>query len=136
MIDTIELLKDKKAVFEKQDDSKSCYSPMIDKETARIDWSKDAKDIKNLVRGLYPFPRAFTMYNGKILKIEHCQWESSDSGAPCGSVISTDSKSFTVQCGNNTCLVVDKMQLEGKKSMMVEDFFLGNTIECDTILGY
>ena len=108
---------------------------MIDKETARIDWSQDAKTVKNLVRGLYPFPRAFTIYNGKILKIEHCQCESSRYNAPCGSVVKKDSKTFTVQCGQDTCLVIDKIQLEGKKSMMVEDFFLGNTIECDTILG-
>ena len=136
LIETINLLKDGKATREKQNDDESCYSPMIDKETAKIDWTKDAATVKNLVRGLYPFPRAFTLYNGKILKIEHCQCESSKYSAPCGTVVSKNNKSFTVQCGFDTCLVIDRIQLEGKKSMLVEDFFLGNTIECDTILGY
>lgn len=135
LVATVEQLKAGTAVREKQDDSESCYSPMIDKQTARIDWTKNAQDINNLIRGLYPFPRAYSYLDGKILKIEKAVAISSDSSLNCGTVIDCDSKSFTVQCGENTALTVLKMQIEGKKSMDVSSYFLGNKIDKGTLLG-
>lgn len=134
LVKTIESLRNGTAVREKQDDTLSCYSPMIDKQTAKIDWTKSAFDINNLIRGLYPFPRAYCYIGDKILKIEQAVPEKSDITALCGTVISCDSKSFTVKCGDNTVLKVLKIQIEGKKSMTVENYFLGNNIDEMTIL--
>ena len=134
LVKTIEQLKNGTAIREKQDDSLSCYSPMIDKQTAKIDWSKDAESINNLIRGLYPFPRAYSFLNDKIIKIEEAKPESSRFDAQFGTVIASDSKSFTVKCGNNTALKVIRVQIEGKKSMLVENYFLGNKIDIGTVL--
>ena len=119
---------------EKQDDSLSCYSPMIDKQTAKINWTKNAVDVNNLVRGLYPFPRAYSYIDGKIIKIEKASPVECNSSARPGTVADCDSKSFTVKCGGNTGLRVWKIQMEGKKSMDVESYFLGNKINIGTEL--
>lgn len=135
LVKTIEQLEAGTAVREKQDDALSCYSPMIDKETARIDWTKNAYDINNLIRGLNPFPRAYSYYCGKILKIEKALPENKICDGECGMVVCADSKSFTVKCGENTVLSVLRLQMEGKKSMDTADYFLGNKIEPGTMLG-
>lgn len=134
LVKTIKQLADNTAVREKQDDTLSCYSPMIDKQTARIDWSKNAYDINNLIRGLYPFPRAYSYIDGKIIKIEKAFPVSDTSDGTFGSVISSDSTSFTVKCGSDTALKVLKIQMEGKKSMDVASYFLGNKIDKGTML--
>ena len=134
LVETIEQLENGTAVREKQDDTLSCYSPMIDKQTARIDWSKGADDINNLVRGLYPFPRAYSYLEGKIIKIEKALPVTSKADCACGTVIEADNKSFTVKCGENTALKVLRIQMEGKKSMDVESYFLGNSIDINSVL--
>ena len=134
LVETVAALESGTAVRTPQDDALSCYSPMIDKNTARIDWSKPAEDIKNLVRGLYPFPRAYTTLEGKQLKIEKTAVCPKGSDAAPGSVTDVSKTSFTVACGEGTALVVTQVQLEGKKSMDVQSFLLGNSIEKGTVL--
>ena len=135
LVETISLLEKGEVERIKQDDSLSCYSPMIDKSNSKIDWSKSAEDIKNLVRGLYPFPRAYTMYCEKLLKIEKAKAVKINCDAVCGTIIKVDKKSFTVKCANSTALEVTQIQMEGKKSMPVESFLLGNCIEEGIVLN-
>ena len=134
LVDTVTALKEGTCTRIPQDDALSCYSPMIDKNTARIDWSKSAESIKNLIRGLYPFPRAFTTLDGKQLKIEKAFVDTKSSAANPGTVTDVAKKSFTVACGEGTALVVTQVQLEGKKSMDVQSFLLGNALEKGTVL--
>lgn len=134
LVDTVSALMAGTCTRIPQDDALSCYSPMIDKNTARIDWSKSAESIKNLVRGLYPFPRAFTTLDGKQLKIEKALVDNNSSSAEPGTVTEVTKKSFTVACGEGTALVVTQVQLEGKKSMNVQSFLLGNALERGTVL--
>ncbi|MBQ7900734.1 MAG: methionyl-tRNA formyltransferase, partial [Clostridia bacterium] len=135
LVETITSLENGTAVRIPQDDSLSCYSPMIDKSTAKIDWSKNAADIKNLIRGLYPFPRAYTSYDGKQLKIEKAVVSQKATKSAPGTVTDVSKTSFTVACGEGTCLEVTRVQLEGKKSMEVQSFLLGNVIESGVVLG-
>lgn len=135
LIKTIDGLEKGSIKRQKQDDSLSCYSPMIDKTNSKIDWSFSAENIKNLVRGLYPFPRAYTMYGSKLLKIEKATACKSSSDEKYGTIIDVDKKSFTVQCGDGTALIVTQIQMEGKKSMQVESYLLGNSIEKGIILN-
>ena len=134
LVETISKLQNGEIVPQKQDDSLSCYSPMIDKTNSKIDWSKPAHNIKNLVRGLYPFPRAYTMYCDKLLKIEKATAVQTQSSDECGTIIAVDKKSFTVKCSGDTALCVTKIQMEGKKSMDVQSYLLGNTIQKGIVL--
>ncbi|MBO5743702.1 MAG: methionyl-tRNA formyltransferase [Clostridia bacterium] len=118
-----------------QDDALSNYAKMITKETALIDWSKNANDIHNQVRGLYPIPKAFTFYQGKQLKICRTFVTDEKTSKNAGCIISADKDFFSVACGEGTVLKVLEIQAEGKKKMNVSDYLLGNTIDTGVILG-
>lgn len=117
-----------------QDDAHSSYASMITKDTATIDWEKTANEIRNLIRGLNPAPRAFTTINGKGLKISGAEIGSASSDGLPGEILSTDGKAITVQCGCNTTLLLTEVQLEGKKRMQVSEFLKGNPVTAGTIL--
>ena len=135
LIEAIEMIENGTAKREKQDDSISSYSPMIDKETACINWDNDAQSISNLVRGLNPFPKAYTTYLGKGLKILKAYPVSYSGKFKCGEIADVGKSSFKVSCGGDTFLEVKNIQVDGKKVMSVEDYLRGNTIEKGTLLG-
>lgn len=135
LIKAIKLISEGKAEREKQDDSLSSYSPMIDKNTALIDWSKKATEISNLVRGLNPFPKAYTISDGKGLKILEGYATDKNYQSKPGEIVEVNKKSFVVCCGDNTFLEVLSIQPEGKRVMSVEDYLKGNKIEKNTLLG-
>ena len=117
-----------------QDDAQSCYAHMLDKQMAVIDWSKSAHEIDCLIRGLNPWPSAFSHLNGKTLKI----WEASveeengEKKAP-GTVLQADAKGFRIQTGEGL-LKIDTLQMEGKKRMDAQAFLRGYTVEEGMIL--
>ena len=117
-----------------QDDAQSCYAHMLDKQMAVIDWSKSAHEIDCLIRGLNPWPSAFSHLNGKTLKI----WEASveeengEKKAP-GTVLQADAKGFRIQTGEGI-LKIDTLQMEGKKRMDAQAFLRGYTVEEGMIL--
>jgi len=133
--DALVLIENGKVTAQKQDDALSNYAHMIDKNTARIDWSKTANDINNLVRGLNPFPKAMTTYNGKLLKITETEVLDLKSSCECGIVFEVEKDAICVSCGNATSLRLKTIQLEGKKMMKVKDFLVGNKIDIGTKLG-
>lgn len=120
----------------KQDDSKSNYAKMLNKEMGKIDWSEDAEKIERYVRGLNSWPSAFSYINGKQLKI----WKSSvlDDAKydedKIGTIVSTDKTSFTVACGKGSLQILE-VQLEGKKRMEVDAFARGYEIKVGDKLG-
>ena len=100
------------------------HAPKIFTETCQIDWTKPVDDIYNLIRGLSPYPTAFTYLENKMLKIYKSSKEYSDHNLECGSV-QTDGKTFLkFACSQGFIHVLD-MQLEGKKRMLTEDFLRG-----------
>lgn len=135
IVETIDLLQKNMLNPEKQDDSLSNYASMITKETACIDWHQTADNIHNLVRGLFPVPKAYTAYQGKMMKICRTLVTSETTDKPCGEIISKDNEAFYVACGNNSVIKVITIQAEGKKITDVSEFLKGNTIELGVILG-
>lgn len=134
LVNTIKNLERGVQIREKQDAAAATHAPMIDKTTAHIDWACSADDIRNLIRGLYPFPGAYTVYNGKIMKIEAAHTETTESAAECGTILSGGGNKFSVKCADNTALVVDRLRPEGKKSMDTDDFLRGNSLEVGSVL--
>ncbi|MGN1125892.1 MAG: methionyl-tRNA formyltransferase [Ruminococcus sp.] len=114
----------------KQDDSLSTYAKMLDKSMCKIDFSKTNKEVHNKVRGLCPWPVASTVFNGKILKI--FETRLADGKGKPGEVISTNP--LTVACGEGA-VVVNSVQLQGKKRMDSNAFLQGHKIDIGTIIG-
>lgn len=132
LAETLDLLVAGRLVPEKQDDALSCYAPMLKKETGLIEWDRPAQEILNQVRGLTPWPGAYTFLEGKTLKIFRCR-TAGGSGAP-GTVLEADRSGLVVACGEGG-LLIDELQLEGKKRLSARDFLAGYKIEPGTVLG-
>ncbi|MDY4812988.1 MAG: methionyl-tRNA formyltransferase [Ruminococcus sp.] len=114
----------------KQDDSLSSYAKMLDKSMCKIDFSKTNKEVHNKVRGLCPWPVASTVFNGKVLKI--FETRLADGKGKPGEVISTNP--LTVACGEGA-VVINSVQLQGKKRMDSNAFLQGHKINIGTIIG-
>jgi methionyl-tRNA formyltransferase len=122
-----------------QDEAKATKCGKLSKDMGKIDFSKDADTIRNLVRGLNPWPSAFTSLNGKMLKIWKAEVEEASSDdqakdAEIGAIVHVEKDSFSVNTGKGY-LKVEELQLEGKKRMMVKDFLLGYKLETGMKLG-
>lgn len=102
------------------------HAPKILTETCRIDWTKPTAEIYNLIRGLSPFPTAFTELDGKLLKIYRAEKEQpTNSPAPTPGTMDTDQKSWLRFATADGYIRLTELQLEGKKKMNVEDFLRG-----------
>lgn len=134
-VETLEKLERGELVPKKQGESPTAYAAMLTKEMGKIDWTKDAVSIERLVRGLNPWPSAYTKLNGKTLKIWECQVIPQDaSKGECGEILEATKNSMIVQTGKDA-LAVRELQLEGKKRMDAGAFLRGFTIEPGTILA-
>jgi methionyl-tRNA formyltransferase len=103
--------------------SQSAHAPKIFTETSRIDWNKPARQIHNLVRGLSPFPGAFTEFEGKILKIYRSEFRN-ENPAATGSY-ETDNRTWLRFAASDGYVYAREIQLEGKKRMGIEEFLRG-----------
>ena len=116
-----------------QDDSRSCYAHMLDKQMAVIDWAKSAREIDCLIRGLSPWPVALTTLDGARLKIYAAE-PVPGTGRPGEVLVSDPRKGLTVACGAGA-LALHEVQLVGGKRMKSADFLRGHAIQTGTILG-
>lgn len=108
------------------------HAPKIFNETCKIDFTKTVAQVHNLIRGLSPFPGAFTSLNGKMLKIYRSEKEAdcSDQARPVrpGETV-TDGKYFLKFSCADGFILVKELQLEGKKKMLIQDFLRGYRFE-------
>lgn len=123
----------------KQNETEATHVKMLDKSFGNIDFSMEAARIERLIRGLNPWPSAFTHFNGKLLKIWDADVCDDVVCESCESVVNgmithVDNNSFIVKCGDNS-LKINELQLEGKKRMKTQDFLRGNHINTGDILG-
>lgn len=100
------------------------HAPKINNDTCKIDWNQTIEKIFNLIRGLSPFPTAFTLLNEKKLKIFSSKKELTSPTIKPGEY-ETDGKTFLKYACSNGYLLLEEIQLEGKKKMSVEDFLRG-----------
>lgn len=119
---------------EKQGESPTAYAKMLTKEMGRIDWNKDAVEIERLIRGLNPWPSAYTKLNGKTLKIWGAELISqNESKGACGEILEVTKDAIVVQTKKDV-LAIKELQLEGKKRMETGAFLRGCLVETGTIL--
>lgn len=124
----------------KQGESTTGYAKMISKSMGDIDFNKSAIEIERLIRGMNPWPSAYTNYMGKVLKIWEAKVAENISELPniklnenYGKIYSFNNRIFII-C-NSSVLEVMSLQLEGKKKMSAKDFLLGREIEQGYVLG-
>lgn len=122
LAETIEAIEKGSLNPQKQDDSLSCYSPMIKKEMSALDFSKSVQEIHNTIRGV----TGFTTFQGKRLKIFRSEIVPGSSDDENGTIINTDN--FTVKCGDGGLIKFCEIQLEGSKRMKTSDFLRGKKL--------
>ena len=115
----------------RQDDSQSTYAPILTKELSAIDWQKSALQIHNQIRGLYPWPGASAVLNGKTLKVHSAKLLGKTEGEP-GEVVFNDRR-LCVACGDGNAVELLVIQAPGKKAMPVTDYLRGNPVVLGTI---
>lgn len=120
-----------------QDESKATYAKKIEKSDCVLDFSKDAATLHNLIRGLSPFPLAFTHTpDGRLLKVISSEVYENDRKieGEAGQVISLDGSKITVACGNGSAVSLLSVLPEGKGRMSASDFIRGRKINVGDIL--
>ena len=145
LVETLKKIENGTAPRKKQP-SDFTMAPMLNKEMARIDWeNKTAKEIKNLVRGLNPIMGAYTTYKGKKIKIwragcielndfiedhpEFSEYVSNLENMAEGAVIYSDIKNGLFVKAKEGILILQEVQAENAKKMLVQDFLRGNLIQ-------
>lgn len=141
ILSTLKKLEEGTLVRTPQTDEGTCYAKMLTKSLGDIDWNQDAVSIERLIRGLNPWPSAYTMWNGKTIKI----WAAdviagreaaeflSESGVPTetgtapGTVVCSDKRGLVV-CTGGGLLSIRELQMEGKKRMDTPAFLRGYPI--------
>lgn len=118
-----------------QNDTEIIHAPKLFKETCKLNWNNSVEKTTNLIRGLSPYPAAFTEYVDKKnqlvgIKIYKAEKEISTHAFAVGSVISDNKTSLKVACSNGF-VSIKELQMAGKKRMLVDEFLRGFKIDSD-----
>ncbi|MBQ7884296.1 MAG: methionyl-tRNA formyltransferase [Phascolarctobacterium sp.] len=135
LLEVIEDIEAGRALPEKQNEAEATYASLLKRDMEKIDWSKAATDIHNLVRGFNPAPGAFTkLPDGKNLKIWGSRLTDKTTTAEAGTVIEVTKHSFFVACGAGVLEIVE-VQPESKKRMAAQVFINGRGVQVEDVLG-
>lgn len=136
LIKTLPAIADGTAVYEKQpEESPTPYAAMITKQMGCMDFNRSAVELERLVRGMNPWPSAYTHVNGKTLKVWKSEAAPSEkSGMAPGTILKADKTGIHVACGQGV-LILKEVQLEGKKRMDTDAFLRGYRMEAGNVLG-
>lgn len=133
ILSTLEKLEKGELTPEKQDEAQATLAPIISKEMALLDFAQSAESLSNLVRGFNPWPIAYTILEGKRLKVYSARVGSTAS-APAGTVTKSE-RSLCVACGDGMELELLDIQLEGSKRMPASEWLKGRAVVKGTVLG-
>ncbi len=134
-VETLDALKAGTVTPEKQGDSPTAYAKMLDKHMGKIDWKMSAKEIERLIRGLNPWPSAYTRWNenDKGMKIWEAEVAEGQTDKAAGTVVEVAKDGFFVQTGDGL-LKITALQIPGKKRMDAAAFLRGYQMETGTVL--
>jgi methionyl-tRNA formyltransferase len=155
LIKTVISLKNNSYKFTPQDESKISFAPKLKKEDGLINWNKPACEICNLITGVINWPGAFTYYNDKLLKIYRAKvvplaspstslgmvrrMVSLSNHLPvsplAGKIVEVSKEGIVINTEKDN-LMIQELQLEGKRRMTVEEFVAGHKIRPGDSLGY
>ena len=134
ILQAIEQIEKGLAVTIVQDESLATYAPKLTKETGIIDWDKSADEILNLIRGLNPWPIAYTYLKNIKMKILEAKHVECESGLAPGTFIEIKDNGFLVKTGKG-CILITRVQFPNKKAMYADEYARGHIVEPGTIFG-
>ena len=133
-VETLKRLEEGSIQPEKQGESPTEYARMLNKAMGAIDWNQDAVSIERLIRGLNPWPSAYTTWDNKTMKIWDADVLSYDGTEEPGTVVDVTKNTIVIAAGEGA-LALKEIQLAGKKRMPVQAFLLGSSVETGIKLG-
>ena len=133
LVSTLKDIDEKKAIYTPQNDEESSYAPMLYKDTGKVDWNKSAREIFNQVRGLKPWPGAFTYYEDKQVKIHKVRITNDNSHGEAGKIVQVSNEGVFVNTKDRV-IVIEELQFPNKRCMKVSEYLAGNTIETGVTL--
>ena len=128
LLDVVDRLDAGTQQEEQQDSMMSSYAPRLTKEEGLIDWTLPASYIHNRVRGLYPWPHAYTYLDGTRLIILKTQVQDASAAAEPGTIVEVTGESLHVATGHHGRIGIERVQLEGGKALSVRDFLAGHRV--------
>lgn len=134
-VETLEKLEHGEIVPEKQGETTTDYAKMLTKDMGQLDFTRPAVELERLIRGLNPWPSAYTQLDGKVLKVwaaDVC--EGKQDASACGEIVNVTKDAVYVACGEGL-LKITELQLQGKKRMDAAAFLRGYRVEPGTRLG-
>ncbi len=134
LMETIDLIEKNALTPLKQDEALASKVGLLTRDMSPIDWTKPANEIHNKIRGLYSWPGASTIIGGKTLKVHASVLSDKKGNNNPGEIVDADGK-IIVCCGDNSCIELKTIQLEGKKRMDSVSFLNGYKLEKGVILG-
>lgn len=135
LAETLPALLEGKLTPRKQDNEKATFASNIKREQEKIDWTKSGQEIYDHIRGLHPWPVAYTHMNGQAVKIWWGEKMPNKNAAAPGTVIGIDSDGIVVATGDSTAIKITELQPSGKKKMSGEDFLRGTQMQAGEKLG-
>lgn len=111
-----------------QEDSLSCYAPMLSRELSPVDWNRPARQIHDQVRGLWPWPAAVAEIDGVRCKLVRTALTGESTGKTPGAFVQADKRGLKLACGGGEVLEVLELQPDGKKPMAAAAFLMGHPI--------
>ena len=133
-VETLVGLENKTITPEPQGEMTTSYAKQIKKELGNIDWTKKGIEIERLIRGLTPWPSAYTDWTGKVMKIWDAEIVEGSSDKEPGTIVKVEKDAFYVQTGEGL-LKVCELQIPGKKRMDAGAFLRGYQVQAGTVLG-
>ncbi len=134
ILETLTKLSEGTAIRTPQKHEKSCYAVMLKKDMGNIDFTKSAEEIERLIRGLNPWPCAYTTLDNKGIKLFKADVVDVEDGYKPGEIVEVTKKTFTIACGKGA-LVIKNLQPEGKKPMDTVSYLNGNKITVGMMVG-
>ncbi|OIO79158.1 MAG: methionyl-tRNA formyltransferase [Candidatus Omnitrophica bacterium CG_4_8_14_3_um_filter_43_15] len=134
LIKVIEKIEKNTVKFEKQDNSKATYAPKLKKEDGLIDWNKDAVRVDSHIRGMQPWPGAYTYLNNRLIKVCKASiYTKTLSGIP-GEVVGIEKDGLLIATRSGA-IVIEELQPESSRRMDVDAFAAGYRVKTGNILG-
>ena len=134
LIETIDKIEKGCAPRTPQNHEESSYAPIMNKSLGKIDFNKSAKEVHNLVRGVNPWPSAYTTYEDKTMKVWKTKVLNETSEKAPGTILKVDKDGIRVSTKDNV-LLIEEIQMPNKKRVEVCEYIKGNKIEENIILG-
>lgn len=127
LLEAIDLIVSGKATFTPQGEMTTHYASMLNKKMGELDFTKSARELELLTRGLTPWPGAYTFLDGKMIKIMKCKAIASDENCTPGSAIMINKDNFSIQTGDGA-LLIESLKPEGKKEMTSAEYLRGKAV--------